>query len=158
MKYVNDIRYSVFESLIRSISHRRIELHRKFPKTESLKDCMQRTIPFFKKEIWKNSVMNNKNVLIASSENAIRGILMDLLEIPEERINEIEIPNGLPLIYCQKSKCIKLLDDNIGNHFERYNFGKGKELLFKPCSPTSETECFIAEDGSYANDPIIRLH
>ena len=29
VKYVNDIRFSVFESLIRSISHRKIELHRK---------------------------------------------------------------------------------------------------------------------------------
>ena len=34
---VRDVRYSVFESLIRSIEHRRLELHRKFPKTESLK-------------------------------------------------------------------------------------------------------------------------
>lgn len=46
-KYARDVRYSVFESLIRSISHKRVELHRKFPKTESLQDCMQRTIPFF---------------------------------------------------------------------------------------------------------------
>ena len=34
---VLDVRYSVFESLIRSIEHGRLELHRKFPKTESLK-------------------------------------------------------------------------------------------------------------------------
>ena len=34
---VLDVRYSVFESLIRSIEHRKLELHRKFPKTESLK-------------------------------------------------------------------------------------------------------------------------
>ena len=34
---VRDVRYSVFESLIRSIGHRKLELHRKFPKTESLK-------------------------------------------------------------------------------------------------------------------------
>ena len=34
---VRDVRYSVFESLIRSIEHRKLELHRKFPKTESLK-------------------------------------------------------------------------------------------------------------------------
>lgn len=120
---------------------------------------MDRTIPFFRDEIWKNSVMNNKNVLVASSENAIRGILMNLCDIPPERINEIEIPNGLPLIYSQKSKCIKLLDDGIGNHFERYNFGKGKELLFKPCdSEKNGDACFVSEDGtSFACDPIIRL-
>jgi len=122
---------------------------------------MERTVPFFRDEIWKNSVKNNKNVLIASSENAIRGILMHLCDIPPERINEIEIPNGLPLIYSQKNKCIKLLDDGIGNHFERYNFGKGKELLFKPCNSSEnsgEEACFISEDGTvFACDPIIRL-
>lgn len=119
---------------------------------------MSRTIPFFKDEIWANSVMQNKNVLIASSENAIRGILMHLMDIDPSRINEIEIPNGLPLIYSQKSRCIKLLDDGIGNQFSRYNFGKGKELLFKPCDENSDKECFIAEDGSiFACDPIIRL-
>jgi bisphosphoglycerate-dependent phosphoglycerate mutase len=34
---------------------------------------------------------------------------MHLCEIPEEKISELEIPNGLPLIYDVKSKCIKLL-------------------------------------------------
>ena len=47
-RYINnvkDIRFSLFESLIRSIAHRKLEIHRKFPKTESLKDCMDRTVP-----------------------------------------------------------------------------------------------------------------
>ena len=39
VKHVKDIRISVFESLIRSLSHFKFEVHRKFPKTESLKDC-----------------------------------------------------------------------------------------------------------------------
>ena len=34
-------------------------------------------------------------VLVASSENAIRGLLMHLFDIPEQRISEIEIPTGL---------------------------------------------------------------
>lgn len=34
---VQDVRYSLFESLIRSLGSRRLELHRKFPKAESLK-------------------------------------------------------------------------------------------------------------------------
>lgn len=48
-RYINnvkDIRFSLFESLIRSIAHRKLEIHRKFPKTESLKDCMDRTVPY----------------------------------------------------------------------------------------------------------------
>ena len=34
------------QSLMRSLEHRRLEVHRKLPKTESLRDCMKRTIPY----------------------------------------------------------------------------------------------------------------
>lgn len=44
-KYLNDVRYSVRESLIRSIEKGSIQLHRKLPKSESLRDCMARTVP-----------------------------------------------------------------------------------------------------------------
>jgi bisphosphoglycerate-dependent phosphoglycerate mutase len=33
---------------------------------------------------------------------------MELCEIPEDKIIELEIPNGLPLIFDVKSKCIKV--------------------------------------------------
>ena len=178
---VNDVRYSVFETLIRSISHRRFELHRKFPKAESLKDCMERTIPYFKNKILPSSIESGKNVLIASSENAIRGLLMYLCEIPPERIHEVEIPTGLPLIFDVKKKCIQLLQDEesyrleqeLGSSFDpiaRYDFGTSPELLFRPCdfrntsndsssSLNEDTdECFISDSGrTYAYDPLIRL-
>jgi 2,3-bisphosphoglycerate-dependent phosphoglycerate mutase len=135
VKYVKDIRFSVFESLIRSISARKFELHRKFPKTESLKDCMSRTIPYFTNVILPHSIDKGRNVLIASSENAIRGLLMHLCEIPPHRIHEVEIPTGLPLVYDVKRKCIHLLDDGSGdeNLLAKYNFGSSPELLFRPC-------------------------
>ena len=62
---------------------------RKFPKTESLKDCMSRTIPYYTDVIVPNSIEKGKSVLIASSENAIRGLLMYLCDIPEDKINEV---------------------------------------------------------------------
>jgi bisphosphoglycerate-dependent phosphoglycerate mutase len=34
--------------------------------------------------------------------------------IPQDEITGLEIPNGLPLIYDIKSKCVKLLDDGTG--------------------------------------------
>ena len=43
VKHVKDIRVSLFESVIRSLSHLKVEVHRKFPKTESLRDCTYRT-------------------------------------------------------------------------------------------------------------------
>lgn len=46
--YVTDVRNSVRESLIRSIEAGRLELHPKLPKCESLRDCMERTIPYWR--------------------------------------------------------------------------------------------------------------
>ena len=39
INYVQDVRISVKESLIRSLASGKLEFHKKFPKTESLKDC-----------------------------------------------------------------------------------------------------------------------
>ena len=95
-KYLKDVRYSISETLIRSIESKHFSLHRKLPKSESLKDCMDRTIPYFTEHIMPEAVSKGKRVLIASSENAIRGLLMHLCEIPVEKISGLEIPNGLP--------------------------------------------------------------
>lgn len=95
---------------------------------------MDRTIPYFKQRIAVDAVDQGKRVLISSSENAIRGLLMHLCEIPEEEITDLEIPNGLPLIYDVKSRCVKLLDDGTGQDpLEKYNFGKAAKYLFRPC-------------------------
>jgi hypothetical protein len=95
---------------------------------------MDRTIPYFKERIFQDAVSQGKRVLISSSENAIRGLLMHLCEIPEEEITGLEIPNGLPLIFDVKSKCVKLLDDGSGRDpLEVYNFGKAAAYLFRPC-------------------------
>eukprot|EP00986_Skeletonema_menzelii_P014538 scaffold9751_cov153-Skeletonema_menzelii.AAC.9 len=143
-KYLKDLRFSVSESLIRSIEKKEISIHRKLPKSESLKDCMDRTIPYFTETIMPESVLKGKRVLISSSENAIRGLLMHLCEIPEEQISGLEIPNGLPLIYDLNSKCIKLLDDGSGEDpLEKYNFGTSAPYLFRPCT---------LPDGSLADE------
>jgi 2,3-bisphosphoglycerate-dependent phosphoglycerate mutase len=84
---VRDVPISLFESVVRSIAEGKLGLHRAFPKTESLRDCMERTIPYFIDTIYPGSIAKGKNVLIASSENAIRGLLMHLCEIPTDRVH-----------------------------------------------------------------------
>ena len=126
---VVDVRWSLKETTIRSLERGRLTLHRKLPRTESLKDCMDRTIPYWMNTIRPNAIGAGKSVLVASSENAIRGLLMHLLDIPPERICEIEIPTGLPLVYDLESRCLRLLEGD----FTDYNFGKSGELLFTPC-------------------------
>ena len=144
---LNDVRFSLRESMIRSIEAGKPCLHRKLPKTESLKDCMDRTIPFFTERIVPEAVDQGKRVLISSSENAIRGLLMHLCDIPEDKITGLEIPNGLPIIFDLKSKCVKLLDDGTGRDpLEVHNFGSAASYLFRPCigeDGTPDEECDI---------------
>lgn len=134
-KLINDIRISISETIMRSFDGGNLSIERKLPKSESLKDCMDRTIPYYQQQIVPDAIEKGKRVLISSSENAIRGLLMVLCEIPEDKISELEIPNGLPLIYDVKSKCIKLLDDGSGRDpLEVYNFGNAANYLFRPCT------------------------
>mmetsp|Transcript_22581 Transcript_22581/g.39744 ORF Transcript_22581/g.39744 Transcript_22581/m.39744 type:complete len:92 (+) Transcript_22581:130-405(+) len=86
------------ETIFRSVEAKKFQVHRKFPKTESTWDCMQRAIPFYTERIVPEAVDNGKRVLISSHENAIRGILMHLCEIPEEAMKQLNLPNGVPLV------------------------------------------------------------
>lgn len=146
-KYMSDVRYSVSETLIRSIESGKVSLQRKIPKTESLKDCMDRTIPYFSEQIYPQAAEQGKRVLVSSSENAIRGLLMHLCDIPEDQVTDLEIPNGLPMIFDIKSKCVKLLDDGTGRDpLEVHNFGKAAKYLFRPCQNedgSPDEECDI---------------
>mmetsp|Transcript_33539 Transcript_33539/g.115360 ORF Transcript_33539/g.115360 Transcript_33539/m.115360 type:complete len:766 (-) Transcript_33539:67-2364(-) len=161
VKYVHDVRLSFRESLVRSLSKGRLSLDKKLPRTESLQDCMERTIPYFRDVILPRAIARNRTVLIASSENAIRGLLMHLCEIPPERISEIEIPTGLPLIFDVRQKRVRLLDD--GDYdadpvqaLKRHDFGTANELLFRPCVPVDANNESCDIDELLAWDPIIR--
>lgn len=169
---VKDMPFSLFETCIRTIAHGKIQLHRKLPKTESLKDCILRTLPFYTGTIKPDAIDKGKNVLIASSENAIRGLLMHLCDIPIDKVHNIEIPTGLPLILDIENKRIRLLDDGTGlDPLERYSFGKAPDLLFKPCYEDEnnidmvgarpikdDNECYLSESGKlYAYDVVVPL-
>jgi len=76
---------------------------------------------------------------------------MHLCDIPESEITGLEIPNGLPLIYDVRSKCVKLLDDRSGRDpLEIYNFGDAAKYLFRPCQNEDgslDEECTITFSG-----------
>jgi 2,3-bisphosphoglycerate-dependent phosphoglycerate mutase len=133
-KYVRDLRISLSETINRSWEARQLQIHRKFPKTESLHLCMKRSIPYYTERIVPEAVNKGKRVLITSHENAIRGILMHLCEIPEEAMNQLHLPNGLPLVYNIRRKCISLLDDGSGvDPMTKHDFGPAAQYLFRPC-------------------------
>ena len=142
-KFMTDVRYSLSDSFIRSIEYRRPILTRKFPKTESLSDCNRRTIPFFVRNIMPQAVDQNKRVLIASSENAIRGLLMHLCDIPEDKIAQLNIPNGVPIIYDVNTKTVNLIQDGAEDPLERHDFGAAARFLFKESSNAIDEECDV---------------
>lgn len=67
------------------------------PFTESLKNTYERVIPFYEKEI-KKKIQENKNVLISAHGNSLRALCKYLFKISNQKINELEIPTGNPLV------------------------------------------------------------
>jgi hypothetical protein len=91
-------------------------------------------IPYFTERITNEAINRGKRVLITSHENALRGILMHLCGIPEEAMSQLHIPNGVPLVYNVKAKCISLLEDKESNEqISIDDFGPAAKYLFQPC-------------------------
>ena len=148
VKYVKDLPISITETFCRSIEDRKLTIHRKFPKCESLFDCMNRSIPFYKQKIVPESIEKGKRVLVTSHENAIRGILMHLCDIPEDCMNDLHLPNGVPLVYNVRSRCISLLDEGPDeNPIEKYDFGSAAKYLFRPCEIEDGESWYIKSEA-----------
>ena len=87
----NDKNQSLFSPLNISIPQGLV------PLTESLKDTYDRVIPFFESKI-KPDLQNGKNVIISAHGNSLRALCKKLFNISDEKINELEIPTGNPLV------------------------------------------------------------
>ena len=87
----NDKNRSLFSSLNTSIPQGLI------PLTESLKDTYNRVIPFFESKN-KPDLQKNKNIIITAHGNSLRALCKKLFNISNQKINELEIPTGNPLI------------------------------------------------------------
>ena len=69
----------------------------KIPLTESLKDTYRRVIPFYENKI-EPDLRNDKNILISAHGNSLRALCKKLFNISDQKINELEIPTGNPLV------------------------------------------------------------
>jgi len=87
----NDKNQSLFSPLNTNIPQGLI------PLTESLKDTYNRVIPFFEDKI-KPDLQKNKNIIITAHGNSLRALCKKLFNISDQKINELEIPTGNPLI------------------------------------------------------------
>jgi 2,3-bisphosphoglycerate-dependent phosphoglycerate mutase len=68
------------------------------PRTESLKDTIARTLPYFHSEI-EAALRGGQRVLIAAHGNSLRGIIKYLSDIGDQDIVGLEIPTGQPIVY-----------------------------------------------------------
>src|SRR5262252_3305436 len=68
------------------------------PLTESLKDTVARVLPYWESTI-APMVRSGQRVLIASHGNSLRALVKKLDNISDEKIADLNIPTGIPLVY-----------------------------------------------------------
>ncbi len=80
----NDLRYADLGPLL--------------PKTECLKDVVDRILPYWENEIIPD-LRENKTVLVTAHGNSLRALVKHLDGISDEDIAGLNIPTGIPLLY-----------------------------------------------------------
>jgi 2,3-bisphosphoglycerate-dependent phosphoglycerate mutase len=88
----NDTRHPRFDPRYASIDYSQL------PATESLKDTLARVLPIWESRI-SSDLLAGRNVLIAAHGNSLRALVKMLDGISEEKIVELNIPTGVPLLY-----------------------------------------------------------
>jgi 2,3-bisphosphoglycerate-dependent phosphoglycerate mutase len=70
----------------------------KFPKTEALKQTVERVVPYWLDEI-APKIKEGKRLIIAAHGNSLRALVKHLDGISDEDIVKLNIPTGVPLVY-----------------------------------------------------------
>jgi len=68
------------------------------PLSESLKDTIERVVPYYEKVI-RSDMEQGKRVLITAHGNTIRALVKTFDNLSNEEIMEVNIPTGIPLVY-----------------------------------------------------------
>ena len=92
--------------------------------SESLKDTFERVIPYYNEKI-EPLIFSKKNILIVFHGNSCRALLMKILNISKEKITELEIPTGNPLL-------IRFSDNLKVQNYKYLDTTRAKKILPKP--------------------------
>lgn len=76
------------------------------PSTESLKDTLQRTLPYWFDEILPR-IRDGSDVLVAAHGNSLRALVKHLDGIGDDDIAGVNIPTGIPLVYEMDKDAVK---------------------------------------------------
>jgi 2,3-bisphosphoglycerate-dependent phosphoglycerate mutase len=88
----NDPRNPAFDPKYKDLTKEQI------PLTESLKDTVNRIVPYWKDEI-SVKLAGHKEVLVAAHGNSLRGIIKYLKNMGEEEIIKLNLPTGIPYVF-----------------------------------------------------------
>lgn len=68
------------------------------PQTESLKDTVDRILPYWKKEIFPALACQDE-ILVVAHGNSLRGIIKYLKNMPDEEIVTLNLPTAIPYVF-----------------------------------------------------------
>ncbi|MEO7123981.1 MAG: phosphoglyceromutase [Lacisediminihabitans sp.] len=68
------------------------------PRTECLKDVVERMLPYWESDITKD-LAAGKTVLVTAHGNSLRALIKHLDGISDADIAELNVPTGIPLVY-----------------------------------------------------------
>ena len=68
------------------------------PRAESLKDTVQRFLPYWQSDIVP-AILRGERVLLAAHGNSLRALVQHLDHISNQDVVDLNIPTGIPLVY-----------------------------------------------------------
>ena len=68
------------------------------PSTEALKDCVERTLPYWHEVIYPSLVVHNQ-IIVAAHGNSLRGIIKYLKNISDSDIVSLNLPTAIPYVF-----------------------------------------------------------
>jgi len=68
------------------------------PLTESLKEVIERILPYWEEEI-KPSLIKHQEIIIAAHGNSLRALVMHLKNMSKDEILKFNIPTGIPYVF-----------------------------------------------------------
>lgn len=104
----NDKRYPGKDPLYKNLKKKDL------PLTESLKDVQKRLLPYWNSEILP-ALKSGKKVLICAHGNTLRALIKHIDKISDKKIEDVNIPTGMPLVYEFDKKFKPIKNYYLGN-------------------------------------------
>ena len=120
----NDERCPYLQEMFRGVSKKEL------PYSESLKDTIERVVPYFN-EVIKKNIVEGKRVLIAAHGNSLRALVKYFENLSDDEIVNVNIPTGVPFVY--------EFDEEF-NILDKYYLGNQDEINSKINSVANQTK------------------